>query len=100
LSKAGAAAVAALRQALKRKPSIEVRRRAEALLTKLEGQLVLTAEQRRQQRAVAVLEILGTPEARRLLERLAGGAPGAWLTYQAQEGRQRLEERQAEKVAP
>jgi len=64
-------------------PSREVLRRAEALLSKLNRRR-LDPEQTRAARAVDVLEQIGTPEARQLLEALAQGAPGAWLTDQAQ----------------
>jgi hypothetical protein len=37
-----------------------------------------------QSRAVAVLEHVGTAEARAALRELAGGAPGAWLTREAE----------------
>jgi hypothetical protein len=43
-------------------------------------------------RAVEVLERVGTPEARRLLETLAGGAPGARLTWEARAALGRLDE--------
>ena len=41
-------------------------------------------------RAVAVLERIGTPQARRVLATLAGGAEGARLTREAQASLQRL----------
>jgi hypothetical protein len=41
-------------------------------------------------RALAALEYAGTPEARRLLRSLAGGAPGPWLTGEAQTVCERL----------
>jgi len=93
LGSGGAAAVAALKHALKGNHTVEFQRRAEALLSKLKEQAVLTPEQERQQRALAVLEILGTAEARQLLDQLAAGVPEAWLTQQAQAARQRLLER-------
>jgi len=93
LGNGGTTAVAALKHALKGNRTVEFRRRAEALLSKLEAQGALTPEQGRQQRALAVLEILGTAEARQLLDQLAAGAPEAWLTQEAQAARQRLQER-------
>jgi hypothetical protein len=44
-------------------------------------------------RALAVLERVGTPVARRLLEALAGGAPGVRLTEEAQAALRRLAKR-------
>jgi hypothetical protein len=42
-------------------------------------------------RAVAVLEDIGTPQARRLLEELANGAPEARLTREAKSSLRRLD---------
>jgi WD40 repeat protein len=72
----------ALEKALAAKPSLEARRRIETLMKKLHG-LALTPEQVRAIRAVQVLEELSLPEARRLLEALAHGAPEARLTAEA-----------------
>jgi RNA polymerase sigma factor (sigma-70 family) len=82
------AAELALRKALESDSPLEVRRRVEGLLSKL----VLTRSPGRMRlfRAVETLEFLGTPEARRLLERLAGGAPGALLTREARASLARL----------
>src|SRR5262249_55496837 len=63
----------AIRQTLEGQPSLEVRRRAEALLQRLEGP-VTSPESLRLLRAVEVLEHCGTPDARRLLAALAEGA--------------------------
>jgi hypothetical protein len=66
------------------KPSLELRRRAEELLGQLRTfPLRLDADKLRDSRAVAVLEQVATPKARRLLRELAGGARGAWLTEEA-----------------
>jgi hypothetical protein len=43
-----------------------------------------------QSRAVAVLEHVRTPEAQDVLRALAGGAPGAWLTLEAEAALVRL----------
>src|SRR5262249_39641605 len=93
LSSGGAAAAVAPKHALEGDRTVEFRRRAEVLLSKLGEQADLTPEQRRQQRALAVLEFLGTAEARQLLDQLANGTPEAWLTQEAQAVRQRLRER-------
>jgi hypothetical protein len=79
LENLGDAAEPALRKTLEGKPSLELRRRVEQLLKKLDG-----PDRVWKLRAVEVLEHLGTPEARRALEALARGAPEAWLTREAQ----------------
>jgi hypothetical protein len=90
LALGGAEAAAALKVAVKGQRTIEFARRAAALLDRLGEAPPLTPEQRRQQRAVGVLEVLGTPEAQAFLDRLARGAPEAWLTQEAQAAQQRL----------
>jgi hypothetical protein len=75
----------ALRKALAGQPSLEVRRRVEHLLAKLDAPL--TGERLRAYRAIEVLEKIGTAEAQRLLRTLASGPPG-WRT--AAEARQAL----------
>jgi WD40 repeat protein len=72
----------ALEKCLASKPSLEMRKRLEALLDKLDAPLT-RPEVLRGLRAVEVLERLATPEARALLEILAGGAPAALLTQEA-----------------
>jgi hypothetical protein len=75
LTKAGSAAVPALRAALEAQPSLEVRRRVEALLEAVGPQRAegLTGEQLRTIRAVQVLEQVGTPEAQEILRAVAKG---------------------------
>lgn len=80
LRRAGAAVEKPLRRALAARPSPEARRRLEELLRDMDG-----PERWRECRSVEVLENVGDGEARRLLERLAGGAPGAFLTRLAGE---------------
>ena len=72
----------ALRRGLARAPSLEAQRRIETLL---EGAGTLTGnpDYLRQLRMVETMEIIGGPEARRLLERLASGFPEARLTREA-----------------
>jgi RNA polymerase sigma factor (sigma-70 family) len=96
LEKLGELAVAAYRKALEGKPSAETRRRLEALLEK-SGQesQALAPDRLRTLRALEVLELIGSPEARQVLESLARGADGAWLTREAQEGAARLARRPA-----
>ncbi len=87
LGQMGEGAVAALRKALEGKPAVETRRRAEELLEKLTGQ---SPEYLQTSRAVEVLEMIGSREARALLEKLVGGLPGARLTEEAAAARARL----------
>jgi hypothetical protein len=89
LSKLGAAAEPALRKVLDGSPSAEVRQRA---LHVLEGQQKgeSAAEWVASLRALEVLEHLGTPEARELLQALAKGAPGARLTQEAKAALERV----------
>jgi hypothetical protein len=89
----GPAAAPALRQALERKVSLEVRRRLEQLVESLSGPI--SGESLRTLRALAVLEHAATPEARRVLQALADGAPGAWLSQEAKASLERLTRRPA-----
>jgi RNA polymerase sigma factor (sigma-70 family) len=82
----------ALLEALRRAPPLEPRRRMERLMKELHGP-VRAPEVLRAVRAVAVLEYAGTPEARRVLEALAKGAPEARLTREAKSALRRLERR-------
>jgi hypothetical protein len=84
-----------LRETLQKKPPLEVAQRIEELLTKAR---TLSPEQLRLLRAVEVLEHIGGPEACRVLDVLARGAPGAHLTRDARAARQRIAQRRA--VAP
>ncbi|HEY7311574.1 MAG TPA: sigma-70 family RNA polymerase sigma factor [Gemmataceae bacterium] len=72
--------VAALRAALTRQPSLEVRKQVEGVLDRL---AVLTPERLRRVRAVEVLERIDSAESRRLLRKLAEGAQGSSLTESA-----------------
>jgi len=80
-------AQAALSQVIQGKPTPELRRRAEALLDKLAS---VQGERLRMLRAVEVLERCGTPDCRRLLEKLATGQPAARLTEEAKASLARL----------
>ena len=80
-----------LRQALESKPSLEKRRRIMAILAEPKQPL---ADDLRTLRSIAVLERIGTPEARRILEKLAAGAT-APETREAQTVLQRLNRRDA-----
>jgi hypothetical protein len=83
--------VPALEDALKNAESAELRRRLKDLLPT--SQMIRSPEALRQVRAVEVLEHMGTPEARRLLEELASGAPEARLTREAKVSTERLAKR-------
>jgi WD40 repeat protein len=78
----GALAEDALKKALEGEPSLELRRRGEALLARL-GRVVLTPEQARAVRAVEVLERVGGAEARKLLESLANAPGGSRVSQEA-----------------
>jgi WD40 repeat protein len=84
----GGAVEAELRAALDHKPSAEVRRRIEALLAALDAPP--SGEVLRSLRAVRVLERVGTPRARRVLEALAGGESTHRVTAEAKAALGRL----------
>lgn len=92
LARFGEPAEAALRRALNNRPSLEMKRRIEDLLNKLEPG-PLPPETLRSLRAIEVLEHLGTAEARRCLDALAKGAPQARLTREAKKALDRLANR-------
>jgi WD40 repeat protein len=92
LAKLGESAKALLRKALADPPSAEARKRLEALLAPAPRSLP-TGEALRQARALEVLERIGTPEARQVLEVLAGGAGEARLTEEARAALDRLTKR-------
>jgi WD40 repeat protein len=90
LAKLGLSAEPGLRKALGAAPSLEARRRIEALLEKSEWPGVPLQTWR----ALAVLERTGSNEARQVLEGLANGDPDAPLTQDAQAALDRLRKRQ------
>jgi RNA polymerase sigma factor (sigma-70 family) len=90
LEKLGEVALPALRKALAGDPPLEVKRRLEVLLEKMEG-ASLPSETLRPVRAVEVLEYIGTAEARAIVERLArDGAAEARLTREAEAALRRM----------
>jgi WD40 repeat protein len=94
LGKLGDVAAAACRKALAGQPSAEARRQLTGLLEKqAEAARKPDAERVRVLRALEVLELAPTDEARRLLTELAKGAPGAWLTEEAKGGLARMKPR-------
>jgi hypothetical protein len=87
LTRLGDAAEPALRKVAAGASAPHVRKRAEGIL----DALVTSSERLRSRRAVAALEYAGTPEARRVLEGLAGGMPAARLTMEARAALGRLD---------
>jgi WD40 repeat protein len=83
LEKLGRSVEAAARKAMEKPASLEVRLRLERVLEKIHSG-VGSPDVLRASRAMEVLEQAGTPEARKLLETLAQGAPEALLTREAQ----------------
>jgi len=88
LQKIGEPSASALREELKKKPTLEVRQRIEQLLAQMEP--AASPESLRTLRAVQVLEEIGSPEAKRLLEKLESGIPEARLTQEAAASLRRL----------
>jgi hypothetical protein len=98
LEELGDLARPALQKVLGQKPSEEVRARATRLLQQVE--VPITApEMLRTLRGIEVLEHAGTPEARALLEALAGGAADARPTWEAKASLKRLQPRQVDGFA-
>jgi hypothetical protein len=84
-------AAPAMEEACKAVPSLEQRKRLESLLAPLkEG---LSPTQILHMRAVQVLELAGTAEARLALQEWARGTPGARLTQEAQAALARVDKR-------
>jgi hypothetical protein len=89
LEQLGAEAESHLVKAVSQSTSMESRRRAERLLEKLHigGP---SGDALRGLRAVEVLERIGTPDARALMQTLANGSPDAKLTVEAQTALKRM----------
>lgn len=85
LEKLGLGVEPALRKALNAKPSLEMRRRIEAILEKLTGGPYL-----RVLRALEILENIATPEARQILEAIAKGPAEMGSTQEAKASLARL----------
>src|SRR5262249_29949301 len=83
LRRHGRLAAPALRAADREALPLETRKRIETLLGELATPAPPTNEELRHIRTTTVLERLRTPEADRLLQDLAGGAPEARLTQEA-----------------
>jgi hypothetical protein len=89
LRKLGLEAVPQLRIAAAKFPSAEVRQRADNLLA-LSKSLDLTADQKRLQAVLCVLEIIGSSDARKLLQDTAGADERPWLAGEAVEALKRM----------
>ena len=92
LAKLAELAAPAIQKALTVSLPLDSRRRLEGLLNQLDS-ATLSAETLRQMRAVEVLEAIGSPEARALLEGLAGGIAEVRQTREARAALQRLKSR-------
>jgi hypothetical protein len=96
LADIGDAALASCHKALAGRPSAEVRSRLEGIVEKrAQAWRALSGEELRTERALEVLERIGTPPARRFLDRLAGGLPEARLTREAKAATERLSRRES-----
>jgi WD40 repeat protein len=93
LEQAGQAAKPALVRALAAMPAADKRRRLEELLDRL-GRTGPVREMLRPIRAVELLERIGTPEARQVLEAVSKGDADARLTQEAKAALQRLSGRE------
>jgi WD40 repeat protein len=92
LEQAGLLAAEALNQARKGKQPLEVIRRLDHLLKKLQS-AAPSAKDLRRLRALEVLEMLASPQARELLQQQAKGLPGDPVTLDAQAVLRRLQKK-------
>jgi YD repeat-containing protein len=92
LRRLGKVAEAGLTAGLARATSAESRRRIELLLQGIQGALI-SPERLRELRALEILEAVGSPAARQILEALARGVPAVPLTMEAQAVLRRLDAR-------
>jgi hypothetical protein len=86
----GMAVEAELQTALKEPKSAEQRRRLEALLARLVPTVPPEGDELRGLRAVWLLERIGSGEAKKILERLAGGTSSSQVTAEAEAALQRF----------
>src|SRR5262245_54848910 len=95
LDEMGETVESALREALARRPSLEVRRRIRVLLERLEerDEGIPSRDRLQLVRSLEVLERIGNAAARRVLGELAQGDASAWLTKEAKASLLRLEKR-------
>jgi WD40 repeat protein len=83
LKKAGEPAWLALQKVLDKQQTLELETRVRQLLGDQDDPVPLP-DRLRLMRALELLELIDSPATRDLLQRLANGAPGAWLTTEAQ----------------
>lgn len=102
LRKWSVSALPLLTGALKNKPSLEVRRRVEAIIEDIRKSQskLFTMDRLRIVRAVEVLEHSGTAEAKEILRLLAKRAADAYLRQEAQEASRRLASGEKAKPRP
>jgi hypothetical protein len=86
-----------LRRTLENKPSLEVRRRIERLLEETRDAPETISASPREVRGVELLENIGTIEACRVLQTLAGGIDEAELTREAKASLARLADEKSKK---
>lgn len=82
-----------LREALKNRPTLEVRRRIEELLVQIEEAPDVIRAAPREMRCIELLESIGSIEAQRVLQTLAAGIAEAELTQEAKTSLNRLTRR-------
>jgi hypothetical protein len=85
----GIEALPQIRKAVTESKSEEVRQQARDIAEK-QKTASLTPDQRRLQAVLCVLELIASGEARRVLEDVAGGKAGPWLTGEAAEALKRM----------
>jgi WD40 repeat protein len=90
LEQLGERALPALRQALERKPTLEVRQRIDELLKSMASRAIRNGNRLRTLRAIEILERIGTAEALRVLQTMATGAKDARETEEARASLTRL----------
>jgi HEAT repeat protein len=92
----GPLAAPTMEKKLQENISLEVRQAIEGLLRRIDDRAI-TAPELQAVRGIEVLEAIGTPEARAVLESLAKGGTGAIVTDRAAAGLERLRRRTAGK---
>jgi hypothetical protein len=92
LARLGKLAEAALKRARENRPSPEARRRIDAILKKLDDRV--SPAELQALRVVEVLELIGTPEARKVIESVATSAPTARAAEEAKAALDRLARRE------